>query len=123
MGSLVLAACEAQLTAVQMCWSLFTLDIFKVLQKQILPQAFFIELMEGHSDGSCEQPLLEAGRETTPEKHNEISLCTQGPAGALCRNSLLKDLYCFILIKNIYLSLEEVEACPGLLCFGCKDYL
>lgn len=49
-------------------------------------------LVHSLSDGSCEQPLLEAGRETTPEKHSEISLCTQGPAGALCRSSLLKGL-------------------------------
>jgi len=51
-----------------------------------------------------------AHRDLLPQEHS---------AGA----AFLKYLYCFILTKNIYLSLEEVEAYPGLLCFGCKGCL
>lgn len=105
----------------------FTLKIPEMLWK-ILPQVLFIKSMEGHSDGSSEQSLLQTGRGLySSGKHYDMRpacvyrklLSHEHSAGL----AFPKYLYCSILIRNIYLSLEEAEACPGLLCFGCKGCL
>lgn len=70
--------------------------------------------------------FLKQTEDTTPLKSTVRPACAhrdQLPQEPSAREAFLKYLYCFNLIKNIYLNLEAVEGCPGLLCFGCKGCL
>lgn len=74
----------------------------------------------GDSPGLCPEALSQADRSHCSERHWDLHTGTCCPQQHSAGGDFLACLYCFILIKCIYLRLEEAEACPRSLCFSCK---